>query len=112
MSERCEFEFVPMKRAARDSVAQIGNHTSRSEASIQSETALNAGETEASSTDQLGARRRGEQVQDEDFSIKKEKNYADVAAEPIVASVPHFCSNCKVGILQDHGSHTPLQDEG
>ena len=45
MSEPCEFEFV----------AQIGNHTSKSEASIQSETALNAGETENSLTDRLEA---------------------------------------------------------
>ena len=45
MSERGEFVFVPMKRAVRDSVAQIGNHTSKSEASIHSGTALNAGES-------------------------------------------------------------------
>ena len=51
MSELCEFEFVPMKRAVRDSVAQIGNHTSKSEASIQCVRALNVGETENSLTD-------------------------------------------------------------
>ena len=45
ISEPCEFEFVPRKRAVRDVVAEIGN-TSKSEASVQSETALNAGETE------------------------------------------------------------------
>ena len=50
MSEPCEFEFVPWKRAVRDSVAQIGNHTLKYEASIQSETVLNGGETENSST--------------------------------------------------------------
>ena len=47
--------FVPMKRAMRDSVAQIGNHTSKSEASIQSVTALIVGETENSLTDRLEA---------------------------------------------------------
>ena len=36
------------------------NHTSSSEALIQSETALNAGETEIYSTDQLEARRQRE----------------------------------------------------
>ena len=56
MSEPCEFDFLPRKRAVRDPVAQIENHTSKSEASIQSETALNAGETENSSTDLLEAR--------------------------------------------------------
>ena len=60
MSEPCEFEFVPRKRAVRDLVAQIGNHTSKSEASIQSETALNAGETENLVTDQIEARHQRE----------------------------------------------------
>ena len=112
MSEPCEFEFVPIKRAVRDSVAQIGNHTSKSEASIQSETALNVGETENSLTDRLEAEQQREhkdvqyfwipeQVQDEDFSIGK---------MPIIASVLQCCSNCEIGILQDHGSHIPLQD--
>ena len=55
MSKPCEFEFVPMKRAVRDSVAQIGNHTSKSEALIQSGTALNAGESENSLMDHLEA---------------------------------------------------------
>ena len=110
MSEPCEFEFVPRKRAVRDSVAQIGNHTSKSEASIQCETALNAGVMWNSSTDLFEARHQREhkrctilwipeQVQDEDFSIKKEKNCAIC------------CSNCKICSLQDHGSHTPLQDK-
>ena len=50
-----EFEFAPMKRAVRDSVVQIGNHTSKSEASIQSVTTLKVGETENSLTDRLKA---------------------------------------------------------
>ena len=53
-----------------------------------------------------------EQVRDEDFSIKKEKNCANVGTKPIFASVLQCCSNCKMGVLEDHGSHTPLQDEG
>ena len=83
MSEPCEFEFVPRKRVVQDSVAQIGNHSSKSEALVQSETALDAGETKNYSTDQLEAKhQRGhkdaryfwipEQVQDEDFNSKKE----------------------------------------
>ena len=55
MIEPCEFELVTMKRAVRNSVAQIGNHTSKSEGSIQSGTALNAVETENSVTDRLEA---------------------------------------------------------
>ena len=53
-----------------------------------------------------------ERVQDGGLSIKEEKNCANVGKKPIVASVLQCCSNCKIGILQDHGSHTPLQDEG
>ena len=123
MSELCEFEFVPMKRVIRDSMAQIGNHTSKSEASIQSVTALNVGETENSLTDRLEAGQQREhkdmrdfwiqeQVRTEDFSITKEKNCANVVTKPIVASILQCSSNCKIGILQDHGSHTPLQDDG
>ena len=47
-----------------------------------------------------------EHVQDEDFSIKKEKNSANVGEKPIIASVLQCCLNCKIGIQQDHGSHT------
>ena len=70
-------------------MVKIRNHTSKSEASIQSETALNAGETENSSTDLLVAIDQREyrderhfwipeQVQEEDFNIKKEKNCANI----------------------------------
>ena len=55
MSEPCEFEWVPMKRAVWDSVAQIGNHTSKSEASTQKVTTLNVRETENSLSDRLEA---------------------------------------------------------
>ena len=104
-------------------MAQIGNHISKSEASIQSVTALTIVETENFLTDRLKARHQREhkdvryswiqeQVRDEDFSIKKGKNYANVGTKPIFASVLQCCSKCKIGILQDCGSHTPLQDEG
>ena len=57
-----------------------------------------------------------EQARDEDSSIKKEKKRANVATtcktNPIVAAVLQYCSNRKIGILQDHWSHTPLQDDG
>ena len=52
-----------------------------------------------------------EQVQDKDFSIKKEKTCANIGTMPIIVSVPQCCSNGKMGVLQGHGSHTPLQDE-
>ena len=123
MSELCEIEFVSMKRAVRDSVAQIVNHTSKSDASIQSATAWNVGETENSLSDRLetGQQREHndmryfwiqEQVQDEDFSNKKEKNCANVGTTPIFASV--LQQHCKLqdGYSADHGSHTPQQDDG
>ena len=49
-----------------------------------------------------------EHVRDEDFSIKKEKNCANVGTKPI------FQRYCKLQdwYSTDHGSHTPLQDEG
>ena len=123
MSEPCEFEFAPLNRAVRDSVVQIGNNTSKSEASIQSVTALNVGETENSLTDRLKAGQQREhkdmryfwiqeQVRDEDFSIKKEKNCANVGTKPIFASV--LQQHCKLQdwYSADHRSHTPLQDDG
>ena len=45
----------------QDSRVQIGNHNSESEVLIQSETALNAGETENHSMDQLEAIHQREQ---------------------------------------------------
>ena len=41
MGESCEFDFVSMTRAVKDSLTQIGNHNSKSEVSIQSASALN-----------------------------------------------------------------------
>ena len=86
-------------------------------------TALNVGETENSLTDRLKAGqqrehkdmlyfRTQEQVREEDFSIKKEKNCANVGMKPIFASV--LQQHCKLQgwYSTDHGSHTPLQDDG
>ena len=104
MSEPCEFEFVPMKRAMRDLVAQIGNHTSKSEASIQS---VNDGETENSLTDRKKAGQQREHK-----GIKKEKNCASVGTKPIFASVLQQLCKLQDWYSTDHGSHTPLQDDG
>ena len=106
-----------------DQTVQIRNHSSKSEVLVQSEAALNAGETESYSMDQLEAIhqrehkdaryfRLPEQVQEEDVSIKKEKNCTNIGKKPIIASVLQCDSNSKIGILRGHGSHTPLQDEG
>ena len=86
---------------------------------IQSETALNAGETENYWVDQLEAIHQREhkdawyfwipeQVPDEDFSIKKEKNCANIGTRFSTAML--FKS--QDWYSTDHGSHTPLQDEG
>ena len=101
-----------------NSITQIASHTSKSEASIQSVTALNIGETENSLTDQLEASQQGEHkdmpylwilehVRDENFSIKKEKNCVNIGTEPIFTSVL-LLQCCK---LQVWYSNTPLQDD-
>ena len=77
----------------------------KSEATIQSVTALNVGETENSLTDRLKAGQQREhkdmrycwiqeQVGDEDFSIKKENNCANGGTKPIFASV--LQQHCKL----------------
>ena len=55
MSEPCEFVFVPRKLNVQESLRQIENGTSQSEASILIRTALDAGEMETLMTDQLEA---------------------------------------------------------
>ena len=123
MSEHCEFEFAPMKRAVRDPVAQIGNHTSKSEASIQSGTALNAGETENSLDGSIGSRtakgtqryarlldtrtssRWRPQYQGREELRKCWKEANRCLSTAMLFKLQHW-------YLQDHGSHTPLQDEG
>ena len=37
---------------------------------------------------------------------------ANVGKRPIIASVLQCYSKYKIGVVQGHGSHTPLQDEG
>ena len=120
MSDPCEFEWVPMKLAVRDSAAQIGNHTSKPEASTQSVAALNVGETETSSTDRLEARHQREHkdvryflIQNKveaktSFSVKKEKNCANVGTKPMFASVLFKSQDW---YSADHISNTPLQVE-
>ena len=53
-----------------------------------------------------------EQVRDEDFSIKKQTNIANVGTKPIIDS--RLQQHCKLQdwYSTDHGSHTPLQDDG
>ena len=58
-----------------------------------------------------------ERVQDGDLSIKKvltAKNCADVGTKPVSASIQHYNNIASLQDLYstDHGSHTPLQDEG
>ena len=55
-----EFVCVPRKLTLRDSVMQIGNNTSKSEASIQKVTALNVGEMDNVVADRLEARQQRE----------------------------------------------------
>ena len=56
---------------------------------------------------------RQEQVRNEDYSIKKEKNCGKCSerSQPLLQYCNVF-SNCEIGTLQDHGPHTPIQDEG
>ena len=114
-------------KEAWDSVMLIGNNTSKSEASIQRVTALNAGGMENLATDQLEAVQQREHRDTRDFlcngtssrrrcQYQEENKRANIATirrtKPIVA----FCYNI-VRKLQDwcstsHGNHTPLQDDG
>ena len=123
MSKLCEFVCVPMKHAARDSVAQIGNHTSKSEASIQSGTALNPGETENSVTDHMEARRQSEYKDMRDFlgtrtSSRRRCQYqkGEELRKCCNKADSCFCTTMlfksKDWYSTGHGSHTPLQDDG
>ena len=115
--------FVPTKLTVRDSVTQIGNNISESEALIQSRTALNAGEMKNSVTDQLEAGQRREYEDTRDFldtrtSSRRRCQYQEGA------ELRKCCNkanrNLCTAILfksQDwystsHVSHTPLQDDG
>ena len=105
-------------------MTQIGNNISESEASIQSRTALNAGEMENSVTDQLGSRTaKGIQRYarlsgyknkfETKMSVSRRSRIAqNVATKPIATYVLQYCSNRKIGILQAMYPHTPLQDDG
>ena len=111
----------------RVSVTQIGNNNSRSEASIQIKTALNAGEMENLVTDQLEAvqqrehrdtrdllgtgtsSRRGCQYQ-EGKEARECCNNAQTKANRCFCTTILFKS--KDLYSTGHGSHTPLQDDG
>ena len=123
MNEPCEFEYVPMKRAVRDLGAQVGNHTSKSEASIQSRTALNAGETESSVTDQMEAGQRREYKDVRDFLDTRtgSRRRCQCQEGEELSKCCNKASRCFCTTTlfksQDwystgHESHTPRQDDG
>ena len=104
------FFELNLKRDVRDSVVQIGNHKSNSEMMIQSETASNAGETENHSMDQLEAIHQREHKDVRQWQERKELRKYWKRGQSLL-SVLQCYSKCKIGVLQGHGSHTPLQDE-
>ena len=118
--------FVPRKLTVRNSVMQIGNNTSKTEASIQSRTALTAREMENLVTDQLEAAQPREhirenfwvlqQVRDEDVSIKQEEKRANVATIRKKKANRCFCTTIwfesQDWYSTGHGSHSPLPDDG
>ena len=122
MSEPCEFELVPMKRAVRDVVAQLENHTSKSEASMQKVTALKVGETN-SLTDRLEAGHQRERKDVRYFwatrtSSRRRLQYQEEEEIRKCWNEANLCFSTAVLFkLQDwystdHGSHTPQQDDG
>ena len=112
-----------MKLTVRDSVTQVGNHTSKSEASIQSRTALNAGETESSVTDQMEAGQRREYKDTRDFldtrtSSRRRCQYQEGEELRKCCNKADRCF-CTTTLFKSqdwystgHGSRTPLQDDG
>ena len=127
MSEPCEFVFVPRKLTVRDSVTQIGNNTSKSGASTQSRTALNAGETENLVMDQLEALQRREHRDTRDFlgtrtnsrrrcQYQEGKEARECCNNAQNKANRCFCTtilfNSQDWYSTGHGSHTPLQDDG
>ena len=126
-TEPCEFVFVPRKLTVRDSVTQIGNNTSKSEASIQSWTALNVGETDNLAMDQLETVQQREHRDTRDFlgtgtSSRRGCQFQEgKEARNCCNNTQNKANRCFCTTLlfksQDwystgHGSHTPLQDEG
>ena len=123
MSKPCEFVFAPMKLTVRDSVTQIENNVSESEASIQSRTALNAGEMENSVTDQLEAGQRRESKGTRDFldtrtSSRRRCQYQEGEELRKCCNKANrsFCTlmlfKSQDWFSTSHGYHTPLQDDG
>ena len=121
MSEPGEFVFVPRELTGRDSVMQIGNNTSKSEASFQSRTALNVGEMENLATDQLEAVQQREHKDTQDFlgtgtSSRRRCQYQEgKEARECCNNTQNKASRCFcTAILYStgHGSHTPLPEDG
>ena len=104
-------------------MTQVGNHTSKSEASIQSRTALKAGETENSVTDQLEAGQQREYKDTRDFldtrtSLRRRCQHQEGEELRTCYNKANRCF-CATVLFKSqdwystgHGSHTPLQDEG
>ena len=106
---------------------QIGNNTSKSEASIQSVTALDVGETDKSLTDRLEAGQQREHRDMRDFlgtgtgsrrrcQYQEGKEVRDCCNNTQNKTNRCFCTTILLK-TQDwystgHGSHTPLQDDG
>ena len=127
MGEPCEIVFVPRKLTMRDPATQIGNNTSKPETSIQSRTALNAGETENLVTDQLEAVQQREHRGTRDFlgtgtSSRRRFQYQEgKEGRECCNNAQNTANRCFCTTIQfksqdwystGHGSHTPLQDDG
>ena len=111
----------------RDSVAQTGNNTSKSEASIQSRTALNVGEMENWATDQLEAVQQREHGDTREFlgtgtSWRRRCQYEEGKEARECCNITQNKANrsfCTTILFKSqdwystgHGSHSPLPDEG
>ena len=126
-TEPCEFVFVPRKLTVRDSVTQIGNNTSKSEASIQSWTALNVGEMDNLAMDQLETVQQREHRDTRDFlgtgtSSRRRCQYQEGKEARKCCNDTQNKANCclyyiivQIARLVFHRPwipHSPLQDEG
>ena len=117
----------PKKLTVRDSIMQNGNNTSKSEVSIQSKTALNAGEMETLVTDQLEAVQQKELRDTREFlgtgtSSRRRCQYEEgKEARECYNNTKNKANRCfcttiflksKDWYSTGHGSHTPLPDDG
>ena len=111
MSKPCEFEFVPRKRAVKDSGVQFRNHNSKSGVVFQGETALNAGEAENHSMENWKQYIKGTTKMHGTFGYQnKFKTKTSVSGWKRIAQILEGCQsllqycnvvqNCKTGVLQ------------